>query len=434
MSANIIDRRLNPSGKSLINRKKFLRRAKEQIKKTVQDAVSAPGKSMKEIGSGEKVKIKQKDLSEPTFRHNPNTGNSKRVLPGNKEYSVGDTIDKPKGGGKGSGEPSEGDPNSDNDLDDFQFTLTREEFLHYLFEDLELPDFIKENIEGSNAFETAREGFTNYSSPANLNIEQTFKKSIGRKIALGRPSDDDISDLREEIEKEERQGKNPVALYEKLDELLAKQKRIPFIDEKDLKYNHWTKKPKPINKAVMFCLMDVSGSMGEKEKDISKRFFLLLYLFLEKRYESVDIRFIRHTTTAEEVDEQTFFYDPLSGGTTISTGLQLISDIIKKSYPVDDWNIYIAQCTDGDNSSSDNVEVERIIESELLPVIQYYAYIQVRGYDEAGSYMWYSYSAWPIYKKLDDTHQKVVARQIDDRSKIWTVFHELFSKKENQGS
>ena len=124
----------------------------------------------------------------------------------------------------------------------------------------------------------SREGFTNYSSPANLNIEQTFKKSIGRKIALGRPSDDEISDLREEIEKEERQGKIPAALYEKLDELLSKQKRIPFIDEKDLKYNNWTKKPKPVNKAVMFCLMDVSGSMGEKEKDISKRFFLLLYL------------------------------------------------------------------------------------------------------------------------------------------------------------
>ena len=432
MSANIIDRRLNPSGKSLINRKKFLRRAKEQIKKTVKEAVSAPGKSLRDIGSGENVKIKQKDMSEPTFRHDPNSGSSKRVLPGNKEYSVGDTINKPKGGGKGgSGDPSEGDPDAENNTDDFQFTLTREEFLHYLFEDLELPDFIKENIEGSNAFENAREGFTNYSSPANLNIEQTYKKSIGRRLALGRPSDDEISQLRDEIEQEERKGKNPIELYEKLDELLSKQKTIPFIDEKDLKYNNWTKKPKPINKAVMFCLMDVSGSMGEKEKDISKRFFLLLYLFLEKRYEAVDIRFIRHTTTAEEVDEQTFFYDPLSGGTIISSGLTLINDIIKKEYPTEEWNIYIAQCTDGDNTTNDNKEVERIIESDLLPVIQYYAYIQVRGYSDEGSTMWYSYSAWPVFKKLDDAHQKLVARQVDDINKIWTVFHELFSKKQN---
>lgn len=424
---SIIDRRLNPKGKSIINRQKFLKRAKQQIKKTVQDSVS--GKGLKDIGSDEKVTIKNKDLSEPTFRHSPGSGNTKRVFPGNKEYSVGDEIPKPKGGGKGSGsDPSEGDPDAEDSLDEFQFTLTREEFLRYLFEDLELPDFIKENIEGSNSFETAREGYTNYSSPANLNVAQTFKKSIGRKIALKRPSDDEITALREEIEAEERKGKNPIELYEKLDELLRKQKTIPFIDEKDLKYNHWTKRPKPINKAVMFCLMDVSGSMGEKEKDISKRFFLLLYLFLERRYEAVDIRFVRHTTTAEEVDEQTFFYDPLSGGTLISSGLNAIKDIIDKDYSVDDWNIYIAQCTDGDNSSSDNCEVENILTNDLLPLTQYYAYIQVRKLDENGFFGYSSYSAWGTYKKLDDEHRNLVARQVDDQSKIWSVFTELFSK------
>lgn len=427
---NIIDRRLNPKGKSITNRQKFLKRAKQQIKETVKEAVTTPGKSLRDIGSGENVKIKQKDLSEPTFRHNPNSGNTKRVLPGNKEYSVGDLLPKPKGGGGkgGSGDPSEGDPDSDNSLDEFQFTLTREEFFNYLFEDLELPDFIKQNLEGSNAFQTAREGFTNYSSPANLNIEQTYKKSIGRRLALGRPSDDEITELREEIESEERKGKNPTELYERLEELLRKQKTIPFIDEKDLKYNNWTKKPKPINRAVMFCLMDVSGSMGEKEKDISKRFFLLLYLFLERRYEAIDLRFIRHTTTAEEVDEQTFFYDPLSGGTVISSGLVLIKDIIDEDYPVDDWNIYIAQCTDGDNSTADNKEVERILVNELLPLVQYYAYIQVRKLDEHGYFGYSSYSAWGTYNKLDGEHRNLVARQVDNQNKIWSVFTELFSK------
>lgn len=430
---NIIDRRLNPKGKTLINRQKFLKRAKQQIKKTVQDAISAPGRGLKDIGSGENVKIKQKDLSEPKFRHDPSSGNIKKVLPGNKEFSVGDKLPKPKGGGKGGkGDPSEGDPDAEDSMDEFQFTLTREEFLHYLFEDLELPDFIKENIEGSNSFETAREGYTNYSSPANLNVAQTFKKSIGRKIALKRPTDDEITELREEIEAEERKGKNPIELYEKLDELLRKQKTIPFIDEKDLKYNYWTKHPKPINKAVMFCLMDVSGSMGEKEKDISKRFFLLLYLFLERRYEAIDIRFVRHTTTAEEVDEQTFFYDPLTGGTVISCGLELIRDIIESEYPVEDWNIYIAQCTDGDNISTDNSKVSNILTDDLLPIIQYFAYIQVRKLDENGYFGYGSYSAWGTYKKLDDENRNLVARQVDDQNKIWSVFADLFAKNKDK--
>ena len=431
MAANIIDRRLNPPGKSIINRQKFLKRAKQQIKETIQNSIGS--KEMKDIGNNEKVTIKRKDTSEPSFRQNPNSGDRQRVLPGNKEYSVGDKIDKPKGGsGKGgSGEKNEGDPDGPDIIEEFEFHLTRQEFIEYLFEDLELPDFIKENIEGANQFKPGREGYSNSGSPANLNIPQTFKKSIGRKIALNRPSNDDIADLRNKIEAEEKKGKNPTDLYVLLDELLKKQKTIPFIEENDLKYNFWTAKPQPINKAVMFCLMDVSGSMGEKEKDVSKRFFLLLYLFLERKYDSIDLRFIRHTTTAEEVDEKTFFYDKVSGGTKISAGLEVIEQIIEKDYPVDKWNIYVAQCTDGDNTTQDNMIVEKMLTESILPAVQYYAYIQISNYHHdshaAAMGYGYSYSAWPVYKKLDDQYKKMVCRQVEDKNKIWPIFQELFS-------
>ena len=102
----------------------------------------------------------------------------------------------------------------------------------------------------------------------------------------------------------------------------------------------------------MFCLMDVSGSMTEHMKDLAKRFYMLLYVFLKRRYRHVEIVFIRHTDRAEEVDEETFFHGPASGGTLVSSALQAMHDIVRSRFRPADWNIYAAQASDGDNSYS----------------------------------------------------------------------------------
>src|SRR5207245_8525304 len=113
--------------------------------------------------------------------------------------------------------------------------------------------------------------------------------------------------------------------------------------------------PKPVAQAVMFCLMDVSGSMSEHMKDLAKRFYMLLYVFLKRRYKHVDIVFIRHTDRAEEVDEQTFFYGPPSGGTLVSSALQAMHEIVRDRFNPPDWNIYAAHASDADNSYTPGV-------------------------------------------------------------------------------
>ena len=131
--------------------------------------------------------------------------------------------------------------------------------------------------------------------------------------------------------------------------LQRRRKVIAYIDPVDIRFNRFEPQPLPNANAVMFCLMDVSGSMGEREKDLAKRFFVLLHLFLKRRYERTDIVFIRHTHEAQEVDEETFFYSTQSGGTVVSTALEEMRRIIEERYPSREWNIYAAQASDGDN-------------------------------------------------------------------------------------
>ncbi len=149
----------------------------------------------------------------------------------------------------------------------------------------------------------------------------------------------------------------------------------------------------------MFCLMDVSGSMGEREKDLAKRFFILLHLFLERRYKSVDIVFIRHTHDAQEVDEETFFYSRQSGGTIVSTALEKMLEIQRARYATADWNIFAAQASDGYTQSGDARRCVELLDSALMPICQYYAYIEILderemevfANEEAGAELWRAY-------------------------------------------
>lgn len=425
--AIIIDRRLNPSGKNHINRQKFLDRAREQIRDAIQDSVT--NKNLKDVGSNEKVKVRNKDIAEPSFHNDRATGNKKQVLPGNREFEEGDTSPKPiTNSGRGQGKEA----GTGDSLDEFEFTLTREEFLSYLFEDLELPDFIKETIKVTDHVKYSKTGFTNTGTPANLNIEKTFKKSIGRRLALDRPTDEEVAEAYTKwiyALENELSAKELEELHERWKDLEARQKRVPFIEENDLRYTNYEQKPQPAAQAVMFCLMDVSGSMGEYEKDIAKKFFLLLYLFLEKKYDKIDIRFIRHTEHAEEVDEHTFFYSKESGGTLISSGLILIDTIIKDEYPLADWNIYIAQCTDSDNIPDDNEKCRAIITDSLQKIVQYYSYIHIGEPRPIHAFMGVSWSSLPMFTKLAEDFNNIECRKITNPNQVWTVFRSLFERK-----
>lgn len=422
---NIIDRRLNPQGKSLANRQRFLRRAKEQVVKAVRDASSK--RSIQDVESGDKISISTGGVREPSFHRASSGGLRDYVVPGNKEYVEGDTIARPEqGGGRGS----EGSPDGDGE-DDFRFVLSREEFLDIFLEDLELPDLVKQKVKQSESFSLTRAGFTPNGSPANLNLVRTMRNSLSRRIALKRPKPSELEELERRLKEAEDRGDadEVQALQEALEHKHLRSKRIPFIDPIDVRYNRFETVPKPIAQAVMFCLMDVSGSMTEHMKDLAKRFFMLLYLFLRRRYRSVDIVFIRHTHEAKEVDEETFFYSTETGGTVVSTALEEMQRVVKERYPENEWNIYAAQASDGDNMSSDNARSAALLRDAILPLCQYFAYIEVAAEHNMGlSALGRETELWRTYKVVQRPDLPLAMRRVRSRREIFPVFRDLFAR------
>ena len=218
-------------------------------------------------------------------------------------------------------------------------------------------------------------------------------------------------------------------LLAEITRLKSKMRRIPFIDPIDIRYRRFENVPKPVAQAVMFCLMDVSGSMSEHMKDLAKRFYMLLYVFLTRRYRKVEIVFIRHTDRAEEVDEQTFFHGPASGGTLVSSALQAMHEIVQSRYRPADWNIYAAQASDGDNSYADGDLSGRLLKDMILPVTQFFAYLEV---GESGSHPFEmsESSLWTLYQRLRAEGAPLSMRKVNDRSEIFPVFHDLFQRRQ----
>lgn len=423
---NIIDRRLNPGGKSFANRQRFLRRARAQVRRAVREASSS--RSIKEAGKGGEITIPAGGVHEPHLRRSSQGGVRDYVLPGNKKYVEGDTIPRPEqGGGRSSASDSgEGE-------DEFRFALSDEEYLDLYLEDLELPDMAKRQVAGAQSVQWRQAGFSTYGPPARISVPRTLRHSMSRRMALKRPKPEEIQALRDEIEKLEREGghyDDLVKLRAELEDRLARTKRIPYIDPVDVRYRRLESTPKPIARAVMFCLMDVSGSMNEHMKDLAKRFYSLLYLFLNRRYEHVDVVFIRHTHEAQEVDEQTFFYSRETGGTVVSTALFKMAEIVRERYPVDAWNIYAAQASDGDNTSSDNAVVLAQLRDVILPICQYYAYVEVGmdDEDEQPGQGEPSTNLWRAYRRIS-VDAPFAMRKVRHRRDIYPVFRELFARR-----
>jgi uncharacterized sporulation protein YeaH/YhbH (DUF444 family) len=419
----IVDRRLNPKAKSLGNRQRFLRRAKAEIREAIKDSLKS--RRVAEAEGSERVTIRSKSLREPTFSLGRNTGRRDYVLPGNEEYQVGDEIPKPPSGG---GRGSQGSPDGEGQ-DEFTFTLTKEEFLDLFFDDLKLPNLVKVKLKDLKAPRTMRAGFTTDGPPARLNHTRTMRKSLGRRLALRRPSEAEVKQLEEELaaaEAEDPRNEAKVAeLRARLEHKVRLRKTIAYIDPIDLQYNRFERVPKPTTQAVMFCLMDASASMTEPLKDLAKRFFMLLHVFLTRYYREVHLVFIRHTSTAMEVDEETFFRGTETGGTVISTALEEMLKVVKDRYSPADWNIYAAQASDGDNFHDDMPRCLRLLDKDVLPICQYFAYVETthgeRFSDSHETPVWYGYN------QLTRRHKNFATRRVASPEDIYPVFHELFS-------
>ena len=418
--AHLIDRRENAPNKSAVNRARFLRRYKEQIKRAVHDMVSE--RSITDMDRGGNVSVPRKDISEPVFRHGEG-GDREIVHPGNREFIKGDRIPRPEGGGGGGGgsEPGTGEAE-----DSFVFALSREEFLHIFFEDLELPRLERNMLVGIEENKPVRAGYTTTGAPTNLAIVRTMRTSLARRIALGAPILRELDEANAELVRalaEDRPPSEVDTLRERIEELKRRLQRVPFLDEFDLRYRNRVMVPEPTARAVMFCLMDVSASMDEAKKDLAKRFFTLLYLFLTRKYEHVDLVFVRHTDNAEEVDEKTFFYDRKSGGTVVLSALQLMLEIVEARYATGGWNIYAAQASDGDAFGADAGKSARFLAERLLPLTRYFAYLETP--DESGARM---SSLWVEYQEISAAPGSFAMRRVTRRDEIYPVFRDLFRK------
>ena len=418
MSVNIVDRRKNPSGKSSGNRQRFLKRIEDQIKKALPDLVK--NGSVKDLASSkDKVKVPVKGIDEPQFTYDRDSGDKKRVHPGNKQYTEGDTIEKPKGGQGGKGNKGSNDPSITED--EFSVSISRDEFLDYFFKDLELPDMVKKHLNTIVDWKQKKAGFSSYGNPSRLNVVRSYKNSMSRRLASQIFFDKKIKEIEEKLKDITLSDDEILILESELNKLKKMRLSVGFMEEIDLRYNNFEKKPVPTTCAVMFCIMDISGSMGEKEKDISKRFFMLLYMFLTKQYEKIEIVFIRHHTEAKEVNEDEFFNSKESGGTVVIPALELMSKIIKERYS-QNWNIYAAQASDGDVwDKSDADDCYKILDSEILNKIQYMIYIEVCRESDG--------DLWGNYKALSEKRNNFEIGKINNVSKIWTVFQDFFRKK-----
>ena len=420
MVLNIVDRRLAGKNKSIGNRERFLRRYKEQIREAVRDAVAE--RSIRSMERAESISIPKRDIQEPVFQHGQG-GVRDTVHPGNIDYQRGDRIARPppgKGRGGGASDGQDGE-------DDFVFTLSREEFMEVFFEDLALPHLLRSHIGESPEYQSRRAGFSRDGTPNNLDIVRSMRGALGRRLAMGSVARRTLELKQAELEQLEASGGADLCEIHLLSlEIRALERRIqhiPFLDPLDLRFRTRVNIPLPNTRAVMFCLMDVSGSMDEGRKSLAKQFFILLYLFLTRHYEKIDIVFIRHHSRAQEVDEASFFHTTETGGTVVSSALELMQKIVAQRYQSEEWNIYGAQASDGDNFNNDSQRCRELLATALLPLCRFYAYVQVADEEQ---------NLWEEYAELVAEHRNFAMRKVTEPQHIYPVLRELF-KKETEG-
>jgi hypothetical protein len=419
----VVDRRGDPPGRSAVNRERFIRRFKEDIKRAVDDQIDKGG--IADVGKGGRISIPGRGLKEPHLHHDRSTGSRDFVLPGNREYVPGDAIDRP-GGGEGNGQGD--DPGEGESRDNFSFALSRDELLQLFFDDLELPNLERTRLGDVTHVQSRRAGYARDGVLANLSPARTMQMSIARRIALRGGIDRRLDALaRQAGELAPTEVGRRAELEDEIALLRARREKLPFLEEIDRRFRARQPVPAPATRAVMLCLMDVSGSMDERKKDLAKRFFALLYLFLERKYNAVEVVFIRHTETAQEVDEKTFFHDPQSGGTQVMPALQLARKVIDTRFVGPDWNVYVAQASDGDCGEEDAQRCAGYLRGELLPRVRYFAYIDFPSSNPHG---WFNRSSdlWQCYETVGDSG--FAMRRVHDRRDIWPVFRELFARKE----
>ena len=420
ISGVIVDRRAD-KGKSTANRQRVLKRLEGALKAQVDKLVAR--QKLQEHDQAVEVTIERKDVKEPSFSLDPGTGVTARIIPGNDQYRVGDKIprDPPGGQGRGTGAGEGGSDEEDN----FRFALSREEYLSLLFDELELPPLLKKDLLDIDESRYRRGGVVRYGNPGTVDTARTFKASIGRRVAAQAQYEEALEAALLALELARQsgvQGRVEAAELE-VQQVRERGADIPFLDPVDLRHRSLIEVHVPRTAAVMFCLMDVSSSMDEVRKDLAKRFFTLLYLFLSRKYQKVELVFIRHTDLAQEVDEDTFFHGTQAGSTRVVAALEKMHEIMQLRYPPSHYNVFGAQASDGDSFGSDSSESCAYLRTRLLPAARYFVYAEVGERRDQGST-----NLWSAYRQIVCEHFNMAA--VGARGEVYPALAKLFQREQ----
>jgi sporulation protein YhbH len=404
--------------KSIVDRAASDRdRHKKKIDKAIKESIKDVVAEESIIGQNgkKKIRIPVKGIKEYRFIFGNNENNKSTGSGGDHSLKRGQKIGKQraaKGQNQGSGRPSDQKGDEYYDVE-----VTLEELAEYLFNDLELPDLEKKQFRFVSQESVKRKGYRFKGIRPRLSKKETLKRKIRRQK------------MAEKAGTYDPEG----------------GERFPFHTD-DLKYHHIKPKNKENSAAVIFFLMDVSGSMSQGRKFLARSFFFLLYQFLNHKYEKVDVVFISHSTEAKRVSENDFFKVGTQGGTIVSSCLDLELDIIEKEYHPNSWNIYNFYCGDGENWSSDN---EKCIDlfKEIKKVAQLTGYCEINEHykgladeidqdDPFYGTPWGTFSAWKneemdnLWSKLNPICDNKFKRvMVGESGHIWRAFHTLFGGK-----
>lgn len=353
--------------------KKIVRgKIKNNLKKFISNG-SIIGKQGKD-----KVSIPVSQINLPRFKFNSQQAGGI----GQGDGEVGDSLGQGEGSEPGQAGQGEGEKLMEVDV-------SIDELAEILGEELELPNIKPKGQENISDERHKYTGIRRQGPESLKHLRRTFKESLKRQIASGTYN-----------------YNNPIILPEKSDKRYRSRKTIV----------------EPEANAVILYMMDVSGSMGDDQKEIIRIESFWIDAWLTKQYKGLETRFIIHDTTAKEVSREQFFSTKESGGTRISSALEMSKQIIENDYPVNDWNIYLFQFSDGDNwSSEDNELCRSLLKDHLLPVVNMFAYGQVDSPHGSGQFI-------NELKKNFSDEERVVLSEISGREDIVKSIKEFLGK------
>ena len=373
-------------------------RHREKIEKAIKESIRDVVAEESIIGQSgkKKIRIAVKGIKEHRFIYGQNENNKRVGSAQGKEVREGQRIGHRR---RSSSSNKPGDkPGNKPGEEMYEIEMSLEELAGYLFNDLELPELEKKNFKFTTQEKMKRKGKRPYGIRPRLSKKETIKQKLRRKKAAI-----------------------------KAGTLKSDEDRFPF-HESDLRYKHIAPVTKENTAAVIFFVMDVSGSMTKSKKFLARSFFFLLYQFLNHKYSSVDVIFVSHTAEANEVNEEQFFTQVPNGGTLVSTGLKKVEDIIEKRYHPNNWNIYTFYCGDGDNWSIDNKEALSSFKrlKELNQIMCYTEIGKLHNYSEYSLFAGGTTEKrlWDWTKLIEDKNFKRI--RLEEHKDIWASFKRLF--------